>query len=546
MNLADELDQKAMLSDQRQRVVVVALAVASFAAVLIANISGISIGDDGVGYQAIADSLLRGDGYGYFLERPVTVWPPVWPGLMALVSRLTPLGTVGAAVLLNAVVSVGIVILGNKLLRKVVASERFVILGTIIMALGPATVGLGHVLMTDMAFALVTMAWMLLLIRFWENGSIGYLVLAATAAWLGFGVRYVGLVLIAIGGLWILLDQRTKPIERVRNGVVYGIVAVIAPAAWMLRNYGIDNTFTGERHTSARGFVDNGFDLTATIGRFLVPGVANGATKIWSAVGVLATIIALIGVWMILADRSKGQRSPRDFQRTEEIAAEQREMVRTLRYGFGLLGTPIGLIGGFACLYMAYMLYVRTTTALNQLDLRLLFPAYFPLMVLLLAALDRFSGLSGGRWNRWTRSTVHAWAVVNLSAGLIGMVAFGMGHPYFSGDYSSDTFTAVRANPALDAIPAGCVNYSNLPNALYPRLNSRWSPQRTALESNDRTDDLERVERSSERQESCLIWIDDDPVYGHLWTIYELKERLSLTELASHGDVTVYAMSPRR
>ncbi|MGB3412328.1 MAG: glycosyltransferase family 39 protein, partial [Microthrixaceae bacterium] len=306
MNLAAELDPEVASSDRQQRWIVWVLAAASFAAVLIANASGISIGDDGVGYQAIADSLARGDGYGYFLERPVTVWPPIWPGLMALVSRLTPLGTVGAAVLLNAIVSVGVVLLGNKLLRKAITSERIVLLGTIVLALGPATIGLGHVLMTDMAFALVVMAWMLLLIRFWEKGSIGDLVIAAMLVWVAFGVRYVGLVLIAIGGLWILLDSRGRLVERVRNGILYGVVSVLAPAVWMLRNYNIDETFTGERHTSARGFIDNGFDLTATIGRFLVPGVANGATKIWSAIGVAATVTAVIGLWIVLSKRPAG------------------------------------------------------------------------------------------------------------------------------------------------------------------------------------------------------------------------------------------------
>ncbi len=550
MNLAAELGPEVSSSERDQRWIVWALGAASFAAVLIANASGISIGDDGVGYQAIADSLARGDGYGYFLERPVTVWPPIWPGLMALVSRLTPLGTVGAAVLLNALVSVGVVILGNKLLRKVVASERIVLLGTIVLALGPATVGLGHVLMTDMAFALVVMTWMLVLTRFWENGSIADLVIAAMLAWLAFGVRYVGLVLIAIGGLWILLDTRSKVVERVRNGLLYGVVSVIAPAVWMLRNYNIDETFTGERHTSARGFIDNGFDLTATIGRFLVPGVANGATKIWSAIGVVASITAVVGLWMVLSKRPSGTEPPADPDAAGDVPTGGSDSVGGLRQvvsrGYGLLGTPIGLIGMFACLYMAYMLYVRTTTALNQLDLRLLFPAYFPLLVVVLAALDRLSDPKGGSLSRPAYSAVHLWAAANLCAGLVGMVAFGMGHPYFPGDYAADTFVEVRDNPALNAVPAGCTNYSNLPNALYPRLDSKWSPQRTALESTDPTDDLARLERSSAKHKSCLVWIDEDPEYGHLWPLHDLRQRLDLTRLAGHGDVTVYLITPQR
>lgn len=548
MNQTAQVDSEAPQRDQRSRLTVGGLAAASFVAVLIANISGISIGDDGVGYRAIADSLARGDGYGYFLERPVTVWPPVWPALMALVSRLTPLGTVGAAVLLNAVVSVGVVLLGNRLLRRVVANERIVLLATSVLALGPATVGLGHVLMTDMAFALVVMAWMLVLSRFWDSGSLRDLAFAGLLAWLGFGLRYVGLVLIAVGGLWILLDNRLSLVARVRNGVFYGAVAATAPAAWMLRNYDIDKTFTGERHTSARGFVDNGFDLAATIGRFILPGVANGATKPWAVVGVLATIVVLAGLWLYLRTRFDGPGSDGGTagRGTDGLGGDGGTS-GVISNAFRLLGTPIGLIGMFACLYMLYMLYVRTTTALNQLDLRLLFPSYFPLMIVVVALLARLAARPDIdiRIGKSCFLAVHGWAVVNVCAGLIGMVAFGMGHPYFPGDYADSTFVAVRDNPALNAVPADCDNFSNLPNALYPRLESHWSPQRTALESTDPTDDLQRIERSSARSLTCLIWIDEQPRYGHLWPLDELKQKLDLTEVERHGPVTVFKVEPR-
>ncbi|MCX6524621.1 MAG: hypothetical protein NTX58_07640, partial [Actinobacteria bacterium] len=88
---------------------VLILAICSALAVLISNISGIASGDDGVGYRAIADSLLDGQGYGYFLERPVTIWPPIWSTLMAGVAWVTPLNTMGAVILLNAVVAAAVV-----------------------------------------------------------------------------------------------------------------------------------------------------------------------------------------------------------------------------------------------------------------------------------------------------------------------------------------------------------------------------------------------------------------------------------------------------
>ena len=512
-----------------------ALAAASTLAVLIANLAGIATGDDGVGYRAMAESLVAGNGYGYFLEDPVTVWPPIWPGLMAAVSWLTPLNALGAAIVLNAAVSFGVVVAGHRLLRSVVTNERLVLLGTVVFALGPSTVGLGHVLMTDMAFALVVMTWMLVLMRFRRTGSWTALGLAALLAWAGFGLRYVGLVLIAFGGLWLLLDQRRSLVERFRDGVLYGVVAASAPLAWMLRNHSIDGTFTGERNPSARGFVDNCFDVAATLGRFLLPGFGNGFTKIWAGVGIVALAVTVWATWKVLQHRPDGS------ARHDSPATVARRL-------WAAAGTPLGLLLLVPTLYMAYMLYVRTTTALNQLDLRLLYPAYFPLLVLGLALVERTRRLEGtddARWWRLGWGAAHVWAVANVAAGLVAMVAFAAGHPYFAGNYESDTFDDVRANVALEALPDDCRVYSNLPNGLYPAVESLWSPQRRALESSREIPDLEEITATLDDTPSCLVWIDEPPVYGHLWPLEELEDRLDLTLLDEQGNVAVFRMEPR-
>jgi hypothetical protein len=516
-------------------------AIASALAVLVANLSGIATGDDGVGYRAMADSLLRGDGYGYFLEDPVTVWPPIWPGLMATVAKLTPLDTMGAVILLNVAVAFAVVLVGNRLLRKVVDDPRLILLGTAVFALGPSTVGLGHVLMTDMAFALVVMVWMLVLFHFHETGRLTSLVAAGVWAWFGFGLRYVGLVLIAFGGLWVLLDRRRSVLERIRNGAIYGLVSMAVPAAWMLRNHSIDGSFTGERHPSARGLVDNLFDVAATLGRFLLPGFGNGYTKIWAAIGIVVLALASYVAWRIL-------RIPpaRDGAAGQEPLGPGAVLGRVV----GQLGEPLGLLLLVPTLYMTYMVYVRTTTALNQLDLRLLYPAYFPLLVLGLALVQRSRRLADGppadaRWWRLGWGGAHVWAVANVVAGLVAMVAFAAGHPYFSGNYEADVFQEVRANPALEALPADCQPYSNLPNALYPRLGSLWSPQRRALESSEEIPDLEEIIATLDDTPSCLVWIDEPPVWGHLWTLEQLQDRLELTQLAHDDNVTVFRMEQR-
>lgn len=503
------------------------LAASSALAVLTANASGIAVGDDGVGYGALADSLASGSGYGYFLEHPATIWPPIWPGLMALLVKLTPLSAYAAATLLNSVVAFATVIVGTLVLRHVVSDRRIVMAGTAVIAIGPATIGLGHVLMTDMVFALLVLIWVLVLIRFHRSGQVTDLLAAAVLAWVGFGLRYVGLVLIAFGGLWFLLDSRRRFTARLVNGILYGIVASAAPLAWMLRNRSIDGTFTGERNPSASGLIDNVLDVVATMGRFLLPGVLNEAVEIWALVAIVVLAIAVTLTWKVLRT---GEGSP-------------------VAQVWNRLGSPLGLLLIIGVGYLAYMLFVRTTTALNELDLRLLFQAYFPLMFLALALCDRLRrldpvGVAEGRWAKAGLGVPVGWATVNVAAGLLATVMFATGHPYFAGNYNADEFEAVRANPAVEALPADCRVYSNLPNALYPAAGSLWSPQEFAYESSRRIPNLDEIEATLDSTPSCLVWIDEDPVYGHLWSLDELERQLRLEPLEHSGSVQTFRMHP--
>ncbi|MFM7067960.1 MAG: ArnT family glycosyltransferase, partial [Actinomycetes bacterium] len=501
--------------------------------VLLTNVHGIALGDDGVGYRAIADSLLGGRGLGYFLERPVTIWPPLWPALMAAVAWATPLTTTGAAIVLNAATVGAAVLVGHRLLARLLQNERLVVLGTLVIAFGSSTIGFGHLLMTDFAFALVVMAWLLTLLNGRVSEQLWWPALAGVWVWVGFGLRYVAVALIGIGGLWLLLDGSRPFLRRIGRAAIYGAVAIVVPVAWMLRNHSIDGTFTGERYPSARGLVDNAFDIVATLGRFLLPGVANGVDKIWAMVGLLGLLGASVVVWKVLG-------APTTVAGVDADASAAASVSLRIRRAWNVLGRPAGLLLLTAGIYLAYMLYVRSTTALNQLDLRLLNPAYFPLMALGLVVVDSAGTIDADgstTWQRRSMTAANLWAAANITAGLAGVVLFLSGNSFFAGNYSSDTFVAVRANPALAALPANCRNYSNLPNALYPRVEAAWSPRRTGLESNAPVDDLRTIGQRLGQAPSCLIWIDQDPRYGHLWSLQKLSATYQLELLARRGDV---------
>lgn len=506
------------------------LAACSAALVLVANLRGVAVGDDGVGYRAIADSILAGDGLGYFLDDPLTIWPPLWSALMALVAWATPLDTLGAAVVLNMATAVAVVYVGHGLLTRVVRDQRFVMLGTVVMGLGVSTVGFGHLLMTDLAFAVVVMIWLRCLIAFHDTLARRWIVLAAMTVWVGFALRYVALYLLALGCAWLLFDIRRRFLDKLATAFIYGAVGIVLPALWMLRNHGINGTFTGERAPSARGPFANAFDVLSTMGQWLLPGVADGALRLWAiAALVVLAVSAWLGFRILTAD------APRTGLDTP------------LRRLVAWIGSPSGLLAVQAFGYLAYMVYVRSSTALNRLELRLLNPAYFSLMALALvlaANVGRLDRADNSTWMRRGYAIVVVWAAANVAVGVFAAVSFATGNPFFEGNYESDVFQEVRSDPVLGSLGEGCATYSNLPNALYPRVEAQWSPRRTALESTAPTDDLDRLAESVAREKSCLVWIDEPPRYGHLWTREQLSEKVALEELGHSDHVTVYRISP--
>lgn len=498
---------------------------------IIVNVSGVSIGDDGVGYQAIADSLKKGHGLGYFLEPRLTTWPPGWPTLMAGVSKITRLSTTQAAGVLNAFAAVSVVLMSASLLRRIVSDDRIRLAALAAIAVGADTMLLSHLLMTDLAFIAAALLVFERLARIDDDQPYRWVIAAGIGVWVAFSFRYVGVVLIGTGGLWLLVSNRPAR-KRLELAALFGAVSVIFPAVWMVRNHSIDGTLLGVRFSSARGPVQNLADIISTLGNFALPGVLLGS-KLWIAVGLVAGLVVVILAW-------------RAFGRERRLRS-----ISGLR---DALGTASGLLLLHVGVYTAYIWYVRSTTALNKIDYRLLNPIYLPMVLLLAALVSRLVVL--GRladatdqdrvWANRARLAFTAWVVLSIFVGVAMVPYFASGPRLFDGNYASAEFASVRANVALKALPRDCYTYSNLPNALYPALGSHWSPARTGMESNETVDDVARLTKalhSSTDPKRCLVWIDLPPVYGNLLTLAQLRQRFDLDTVSRDGDVSVYEFS---
>ncbi|MEZ5321142.1 MAG: glycosyltransferase family 39 protein [Microthrixaceae bacterium] len=504
-------------------------AVTSAALVLLANSSGIAVGDDGIGYRAIADRMTTGRGLGYFLEPHLTIWPPGWPALMALVSKLTGLDAEHAAVLLNALTAAATVLLVDRLVRRVTRREGFQFAMVLVAAVGTSTMLFGHLLMTDFSFAAITLAGLLALLNYRDQRDLVWLGLAIVLVWAGFMVRYAGVVNIAIGALWLLNDRSADLRGRVLQAAGFAGGSALVPAAWVLRNIETDGTLMGLRYSSNRGLLANAGDMVATVGNFVLPGVASERRGLWLVVAAVGIATMSVAMWRAVL-RWPGAHSLKGLANRLDSAS--------------------GLLTLHVAVFAAYMLYARTTTGLNRLDFRLLHPMYLPLCLIAIALLSRMSyrpnGLDGRRWGLLSFLLTYGWAALNIVVGLVMVGYFATAPDLFVGNYERPAFHAVRASPALQSIPRDCPTGSNLPNALYGSgVEAQWSPRRTGLESDDKVDDLARLDRHLANGPYCLVWIDLPPRYGHLVSLSALRHRYRLDEVSHDRALTVYRVFPR-
>ena len=522
-------------------------ATVAFIGVVIGNSGGLAIGDDGVGYEAVSTSIRTGHGLGYFLERPLTIWPPGWPALMALVSKVTTLNPEGAAILLNALTAAVLVILVNRILTRLLRTDQLILAGTAVVSIGASSMVFGHLLMTDFAFAAITMGAILALMNFRdaaasEGSGIGWLVAASALIGIGFLIRYAGIITIVTGVWWLMIDARRRISLRARDTAVFAVLSAAVPIGWMLRNHAVDGTLLGVRYGSARGLLGNVFDTVATIGNFLTPGVAIDLRVVWAAVALIGTAVMLAMGWRVV--------------RTDE-------RFRSIRGLLAVAATGAGLLAAHAVIYLLYMLYARTTTGLNQLDFRLLNPAYLPLVGVALVILDRIIDAGTAsvarsatnpnvrtpvpqKWSTAARWTAGLWAATNLAMGVAMVVYFSTSPDLFVGNYERPAFVTARASRALAELDPSCALSSNLPNGLYgDGVEAQWSPRITGPESDDKVDDIARMKADlAANHRHCLAWVALEPRWGHLATLAQLRKEFALVELNSDSGVTTYEIRP--
>jgi hypothetical protein len=468
---------------------------------------GPGLSPDSVKYISAARSVANGSGYYWYNGRPMTVWPPLYPTILAGFERIG-VGAENGARWINVLIFGIIIFLTGRLLQRHVKRVALVWIGLIATVLAvPLLDSMVMVWSEPLFILLVLLAGVLLesYLRERRSREVWLLTLVLALACLD---RYSGVGIVAAVLLIILALPRDESlVKRFRRALLVGIVSITPLVIWMLRNYQADGTITGPRFTRDFAVGPN----FATVAEFLSAWFLPSAIALWLRVILLLCVAVLVAA--VLRIRGKSD------QRVSDIRA-----------AFPLVA------GWIAAFYILFLILSTARVQVDPLSSRLLSPVYpFVLLAVLVAADRVLSAIySDGRASALTGRVI----VVLLAAWLVYPALWTVsrvrdwtekGIGYNSQAYRvSPLLEWVRAHRPSDAV------FSNDTDAVYywTRIPAKEPPSRLDVGATG-------LALAAPTDDATLIWFDHYLRTDYL-TPRELAMIYSLNEIARVPDGTVF------
>ena len=310
-------------------------------------------------FLQVALNLLAGEGWRDFAGDPLTLWPPLFPLLLAA------FGWVGIEPLeagrwVNAAAFGLTILVAGCWLRSNLRSQWLTLTATAIIA---ASLPLSHWasrLMTEPLFVLFTVLALIQLAAFLNRKIDAPLWWAAVFTALAAITRYPGVALIGTGVLVLL------PLARLKQTLVFGAISSVPLLAVLARNWAAIGSLTqatGDRYPSGQSLSAGLGQAIEVFRTWVVP--PNAPDGLAYLLGLAVAAVGLAGVVVVLR------------------AAPEAAPVH-VRFG------PALPFGGFALTYLVFVVAVVPFTVMQGVDSRYLLPIYVPLLLTAAFLLDQF------------------------------------------------------------------------------------------------------------------------------------------------------------
>ena len=320
---------------------------------------------DSVNYLAVARNLLAGEGFLNFDGTPYTVWPPLYPLLLAasgLAGGADPLRVAGFLGALCFGLTVFVV---GRYLAPRLESPLLRVWTPPVLALSLPLADLSRYALAGPAFVLFLTLALVATDSYLAAPRLSGLLRAALWTALAWQTRYIGAALPVVIGSWLLLHRGLPLGTRLKRAALFAAIVGAPTGLWVLRNTVLVGRFTG--HPPPLAF-DGGRTLAELFDGF----------RAWAAFDLLSPLLPLaLGVALLLpvaAGLLAGSAAPPPAGADPPSGDGWRSAA---------------LCGSFA---LGYLILLILATSMNEIWVndRYLAPVFVPLLAAGALSLDRF------------------------------------------------------------------------------------------------------------------------------------------------------------
>ncbi|MFN2196120.1 MAG: ArnT family glycosyltransferase [Anaerolineales bacterium] len=428
--------------------VLLALALLGFGAVIYATHYGIGTSPDSVVYIGTANNLQAGKGLtlpsGSLSDEPLTQYPPFYPIVLTGFSLLGSEPYQAARWLAALIFALNILLVGFLLYGLLPEARWISLLGSAGMLLAPAMLEIHVMAWTEPIFILLGMSSLAVLSVYLNAQKTVWLLLAAILSGLALLTRYAGAAYVAAGMLGLLLLLNTTFVKRLLQMLIFAVVSSLPTLAVLVNNRMSAGTATNRTigfHPVTRSQLWQGL---ASISGWL--GMPSGLPT-WLYLLFLAAAAGLLLLVLWLVTRNVPSTNP-DNSRQRAIP----ELI--------LLLALFGMIYGFFLLVS-----ITFVDANTPLDNRILAPIYPALFIIGCYAIGKVYARKDWAWS------------VRLSGlvviGLLLVIYTGRSLPAINNyqqngiGFSSSVWHSSAMLAEVKTLPESVAVYSNLSDAIY-------------------------------------------------------------------------------
>lgn len=312
---------------------------------------GVGLVQDSIAYLSVARSLASGAGLVDYTGAPLTLWPPLFPILVA-VPGVLGVDAAAAAGLVNAVAVGALVLAAGWWLRGRYGSILLAVWGALAVMLASPIANVGTWAVSEPVYILLMALTLTQVVRFLDSGRRQALVWAAAFTALACLTRYSGVAIVITVALLLLCRRESWP-DKVRDIALYAAIAALPVGIWMARNFLIAGVFSGYRTASATPLSQNITDMLHILAPWALP--AGG----WLEGNAFLAPLGLLALAPVAA---AGILAIRQYRESGRISA-------------ALLAPA-----AFVLIYIMFFMATGSVTQLGTIDNRYMSPIYVPLI----------------------------------------------------------------------------------------------------------------------------------------------------------------------